>query len=157
MAVKSQQMKHGLLWLTQRVDRYVAAWIFWAFQSAHDDGPIVITPLGPLHTHSPRSKISGASFRAEICACLRPSDVEQEALRDRHRRHMSRLISQTACWRDGDRLTIWLAAPLPAVTWEILAVSRRYWPTYWWTDNPWLCDGTGHRLTRTKYDRIRPC
>ena len=36
-------------------------------------------------------------------------------------------------------------------------MSRRYWPTYWWTDNPWLCDGTGHWLTRTKYDRIRPC
>ena len=28
VAVKTQQMKHGLLWLTQRVDRYVAAWKF---------------------------------------------------------------------------------------------------------------------------------
>ena len=36
-------------------------------------------------------------------------------------------------------------------------MSRRYWFTYWWTDNPWLCDGIGHPMTRSKYDRIRPC
>ena len=36
-------------------------------------------------------------------------------------------------------------------------MSRRYWFTYWWTDNPWLCDGTGHPMTRSKYDHIRPC
>ena len=70
---------------------------------------------------------------------------------------MQRLISQVTCWRDGDRLTIWLAEPLPAITWEITAVTCRYWPTYSWADNPWLCDGTGHQLSRTKYDRIRPC
>ncbi|TDH68629.1 uncharacterized protein CCR75_003566 [Bremia lactucae] len=83
--------------------------------------------------------------------------MEHEALQDRRGHHMQRLISQTTCWRDGGRLTIWLAELLPAVTWEIAPVTRRYWPTYSWADNPWLCDGIGHWLMSKKYDRIRQC
>ena len=79
VAVKAQRMKHALLWLTQREDRYGTSWKQWNFRGSPQTHERVVTPHDPMQSRFHRHQLPGASIWTDLVVWLRPHSTKHEA------------------------------------------------------------------------------
>lgn len=159
VAIKTQRIKHALLWLTQREDKYFAAWRRWAYRGIASQ-----TQLSPRHIRrrqpSRSKQTPGYQLSQGLGELLSPTESQQQAVTDQVQEHSQDLLAEASSWWENEEWIISFYASFP--TRQCSSEVRpeeitQFWGTFSWRDNPWIRDSRGEMLTRAKYDRIADC
>ena len=88
---------------------------------------------------------------------MAPTSVNQEARRYDFSEGYRSMTNTAIRWYIPEEWVSKHAQPIPTHANLLTPEDEHFWPTYAWTDNPWIVDQYGKPLTSQKYDKIQPC
>jgi hypothetical protein len=144
IACKTQRVKQTMLWLVQRKDEYFEAWKTWMFRAAKETWQQGISPRAPL-----RRRINeGIRTPGNVLQQLMGEWVRSQGERTadqvlEYQREMETLELKITSWQVKDEWLLELPRPLPKPQLELMEEETRFWPTYGWSNNPYIVDTAG--------------
>uniref|UniRef100_M4BM98 RxLR effector candidate protein n=1 Tax=Hyaloperonospora arabidopsidis (strain Emoy2) TaxID=559515 RepID=M4BM98_HYAAE len=160
VAVKTQRTKHTLIWLTQRSDKYFAAWRSWALRGLNRAHAWQVTPA-MLTQHAAtrlRSK-PGLELQRTLGNWLSPTPDQLHQLTKWVATHSAGLLDGAVSWWDGDEFVISYSAKFPDLSMgagDMPAEIRSFWATFNWSENPWIRDQSGNMLAKPILIGLKP-
>uniref|UniRef100_M4B8A9 RxLR effector candidate protein n=1 Tax=Hyaloperonospora arabidopsidis (strain Emoy2) TaxID=559515 RepID=M4B8A9_HYAAE len=152
VAVKTQRTKHALIWLTQRSDKYFAAWRSWAFRGLKRVHAWQVNPaMLKQHAATRLRNIPGMELQRTIENWLAPTPDQLHQLTKWVATHSAGLLDWAVSWWDGDEFIISYSAKFPdrsMGTGDMPAEIRSFWATFNWSDDPWIRDQSGNMSGR---------
>jgi hypothetical protein len=158
IACKTQRVKQTMLWLVQRKDEYFEAWKTWMFRAAKETWQQGISPRAPLRRRIEEGLRTPGNVLQQLMGEWVRSQGERTADQVlEYQREMETLELKITSWQVKDEWLLELPRPLPKPQLELTEEETRFWPTYGWSNNPYIVDTAGKVLSSTKFSRIEPC
>ncbi|OWZ21351.1 LOW QUALITY PROTEIN: RxLR effector protein [Phytophthora megakarya] len=157
VACKTQKMKQAILWLTQRKDKYLAAWKMWVFRGATSGGSMVSPTPTKQKSGGTRKSTPGNDMHCLIGGWVSPGEGQAPVFSRLRQQQMQKAAIEANSWMVEDEWIIAFMEPIQGDVLQLEYEDSAFWPTYGWEDNPWVKDADGNVLTRKKYGNIKQC
>ena len=144
VACNTRRVKQALLWLSRRKDEYFHAWQAWAFRGstlASTDGVSPIMEQKRQLAHVRRTP--GNMLHRLLSPWLAPSFAAPNVSQEMCTADIVSRITTAISWSTPDEWVVELEQPLPRAVQPMTSEEEAFWPTYYWTDNPWIVDHQG--------------
>jgi hypothetical protein len=156
LACQTQRAKHTIQWLVQKRDIYFVAWREWMFRGAKTPWIDGVTPRKEKW-RAGKVGAPGDAHQQLIGEWLQPETEITADHIQQYSQTLEELAEDSSSWTTQGEWIIELSTQLPAPRLQMTKEVARFWPTYEWTDNPWIVDKDGNMLKATKFERIRRC
>jgi hypothetical protein len=158
LACKTQRVKHAMLWLLQKKDRYFNPWKEWMFRGDVFERTEALSPRQQLGRQmNQKKRTPGDQLRQLMGEWIRFKDTTSGDQIERYQRDLEELELEAISWTVKEEWLIELPRELPQPRREMTEEEVRFWPTFSWCNNPGIVDQDGKVLQASKYEKISVC